>query len=312
MKKNELKTGWGIVVPEEAYIHIDKKPYIKYPGLIGLGHKTAKLLEGYLTQTAYNFIQIPSKENGNVAIITTTLGIVAKNDKEMLCSFTGTGDASPRSVGSRITPHIIRQAETRANARALRLLTDVGMTAVEELDSFKGAVDAYTQPDIDYPQTTAEQPQDTQRAPVKETKSPEKPKDKSQKRVTLEDELKKIKNDRKIPDPILINLVREVTNKALTKVDELTENDLEALLNRLKKEEKKPVKGTSAPPVAEIDTQRMELISKIKSICKEKSLKPLTVKDIALKEFKIEGEFKATDLDSEQLSKLIEILNKFY
>ncbi len=47
--------------------------------------------------------------------------------------FTGIGDASPDNVGRTIAPHIIRMAETRAKARALRDAVNIGVTALEEL-----------------------------------------------------------------------------------------------------------------------------------------------------------------------------------
>lgn len=47
--------------------------------------------------------------------------------------FTRIGDASKDNVNPKIAPHIIRMAETRAVARALRLACNNGMCSVEEL-----------------------------------------------------------------------------------------------------------------------------------------------------------------------------------
>jgi hypothetical protein len=48
-------------------------------------------------------------------------------------TFTGIGDASPSNVTRMIAPHLIRMAETRSKARALRDAVNVGVTALEEL-----------------------------------------------------------------------------------------------------------------------------------------------------------------------------------
>jgi hypothetical protein len=50
--------------------------------------------------------------------------------------FAGIGDAAPSNVNRMIVPHLIRMAETRAKARALRDAVNIGVTAVEELGDF--------------------------------------------------------------------------------------------------------------------------------------------------------------------------------
>jgi predicted amidohydrolase YtcJ len=93
---------------------------VYYAELLDRAHKDG------LKLISTKLIQIPSKENQFTAIILarvrTNRGI-----------FTGHGDASLTNVDPEIAPHIIRAAETRAKARALRDAVNVGVVAVEEL-----------------------------------------------------------------------------------------------------------------------------------------------------------------------------------
>lgn len=47
--------------------------------------------------------------------------------------FGGLGDANPGNVNRRVAAHLIRMAETRAKARALRDAVNIGVVALEEL-----------------------------------------------------------------------------------------------------------------------------------------------------------------------------------
>ncbi|HEY8363780.1 MAG TPA: hypothetical protein VIK77_13095 [Tissierellaceae bacterium] len=107
-------------VNEKFIINLQGKSYVTYEGLLDLAHqKNLKSLE-------VEIIQIPTNENGMTAICKA----VATTDEER---FQDIGDASPRSVNTALVPHLIRMASTRAKARVLRDLTNVGMTAIEEL-----------------------------------------------------------------------------------------------------------------------------------------------------------------------------------
>lgn len=78
-------------------------------------------------------IQVPNDGNGNVAICKATVAIADVDDMSVLKrTFSGIGDASPENVGRNIVPHIIRMAETRAKARALRDAINVSAALLED------------------------------------------------------------------------------------------------------------------------------------------------------------------------------------
>ena len=104
----------------EHIVKLQGKEFVTYPGLLDEAHQCGLL--GITTEC----IQIPHESNGETCIMRA----VARTERG---EWTGYGDASPKNVNSMIKLHLIRMAETRAKARALRDLTNIGMTAIEEL-----------------------------------------------------------------------------------------------------------------------------------------------------------------------------------
>jgi hypothetical protein len=92
-----------------------------YAGLLSRAHELG------LRKISIELIQIPTEANGQMAISRA----VVETDRGC---FEGFGDANPQNVESFLTPHLIRVAETRAKARALRDAVNVGVVSFEELD----------------------------------------------------------------------------------------------------------------------------------------------------------------------------------
>jgi hypothetical protein len=112
-------------VKKEHIITVQGTEFVKYEGLLDEAHQQG------LCRISTTLIQVPHGENGNVAI-------VAAEVETSKGTFSGIGDASPANVGRMIAPHVIRMAETRAKARALRDAVNIGVTALEELGDLDG------------------------------------------------------------------------------------------------------------------------------------------------------------------------------
>ena len=79
-------------------------------------------------------LQLPTAENGMVAVCQARVRILDPQDRDVVRRETsGIGDADPKNVSVQMVPHLLRMAETRAKARALRDAVNVGMAALEEL-----------------------------------------------------------------------------------------------------------------------------------------------------------------------------------
>jgi hypothetical protein len=115
-------------VKKEYIINRQGKDFVVYEGLLDEAHQQG------LNRISTTLIQVPTDENGNMAI-------VAAEVETGKGTFSGIGDASPANVNRMIAPHLIRMAETRAKARALRDAVNIGVTALEELGDFDEAAD---------------------------------------------------------------------------------------------------------------------------------------------------------------------------
>lgn len=98
-------------------VNVQGKDFITFPGLLSEAH--AQGLSSIDTELVNEDLSSP------VVKATVKLG-----DK----SFTGYGDANANNVAKKVAGALIRMAETRAVARALRFACNIDMTALEELD----------------------------------------------------------------------------------------------------------------------------------------------------------------------------------
>ena len=100
---------------------VGQKQVALYRGLLAKAH------EDGLSKVSTRLTQVPTDENARTAIATAEV-VTSKG------TFEGIGDASPENVPPHILPHLIRMAETRAKARALRDAVNIGVVSFEELD----------------------------------------------------------------------------------------------------------------------------------------------------------------------------------
>jgi hypothetical protein len=107
-------------VKKEFVVERDGRSFVLYAGLLDLAHERG------LKSITTTLVQVPGELNGMMAIVHATVEMEQG-------TFTGLGDACPTNVTRMMAPHLIRMAETRAKARALRDAVNVGVTAFEEL-----------------------------------------------------------------------------------------------------------------------------------------------------------------------------------
>jgi hypothetical protein len=105
-------------------IQREGKDFALYAGLLDLAHERGLLsIETVL-------VQLPTEANGNVAVVQATVRL--SDAQGVLRTFQGIGDAAPGNVNRMMAPHILRLAETRAKARALRDAVNVGEALADD------------------------------------------------------------------------------------------------------------------------------------------------------------------------------------
>ena len=109
------------ILDERFLKNIKGKDFVLYAGLLDLAHQIG--IQSIKVKT----IQYPTKDNGLEAICEAH--VESKNGE----NFIEIADASPRNVAPLVKEHVLRMAATRAKARALRDMTNVGITCLEEL-----------------------------------------------------------------------------------------------------------------------------------------------------------------------------------
>jgi hypothetical protein len=110
----------------ERFIHnIKGKDFVLYSGLLDLGHQIG------IQSMRIEILQYPTEANGLEAICKAH--VESKNGEDYI----EVADANPKNVAPLVRQHVLRMAATRAKARALRDMTNIGITCLEEL----GAID---------------------------------------------------------------------------------------------------------------------------------------------------------------------------
>ena len=104
---------------KKLFINLKGKDFVLYEGLLDEFHKSGgNSIETELIQTELN-------EDVFFVFKATVKGTKG--------TFTGYGDACRGNVNPMVAPHMMRMAETRAKARALRDYNNIGVCSIDEL-----------------------------------------------------------------------------------------------------------------------------------------------------------------------------------
>jgi hypothetical protein len=110
-------------------VRIEDQDFVKYQGLLDVSHGLR------LCSMDVEILQTPTKDNGMMAICK------AKAQTATGDTFSDVGDANPTNCHYKVVKHLLRIASTRAKARALRDMTNIGMTCLEELGDLEEVIE---------------------------------------------------------------------------------------------------------------------------------------------------------------------------
>lgn len=113
---------------------IEGKDFVTYQGLLDLAHQRG------LSRIEVEIVQNPTADNQHTAIVR------AVAESKLGEVFSDVGDANPTNTNSKVSRHLLRMASTRAKARCLRDLTNIGMTCLEELGDLNEMIGDNSQP----------------------------------------------------------------------------------------------------------------------------------------------------------------------
>lgn len=111
------------------YMTLQGKHYVTQAGLTDELHKLAEKLNGQISMHS----DIVEHTPGKSATVAGTVAIL--KDGNIIATVEAHGYADESNVNANIKKHILHMAETRAYNRAMRHLTNINMTSMEELDS---------------------------------------------------------------------------------------------------------------------------------------------------------------------------------
>lgn len=295
---DEIKTGYGVTIDPDFIIEIDGKNFIRYPGALNAAHETARKLNGSLIQTSLDLLQIPDDSNNNTAIVKVMFAI--KDGDVTLLEGGGLGDANPSNTNRMVSRHLIRMAETRANARAFRVLADIQMTALEELGDFDEAVD--------------DQSSSKKRSAKKEPKA-----EVDNELITLQNDLKALYNDSKLSKDEFKGILNDTLKIKAKSVDDMSKKDIQKAIEYFKSQSANPPQeaqqeSTNNPDSDLSSADRGELIQEITRLRGE--YKGVTSSVLKAEAANIKGvtdkPVGANDLSDDELRKLITVLKEKY